>query len=180
MTDLAASGTGSASVTSSATKATSSGSGSTPPSVVTTAISLYFKLSLEYDTGGSATSLGVFTDCQGLGCEMTVLKREEGGVNDFVHHLPGPVKYSNVTLKRPVTKENQTNQNIVDWITMMHRTPKPGRAVINALDSQGKELFSWTLMNVVPVKWKGPSFSIDSAKVAEESIEIAHEGFLAR
>jgi hypothetical protein len=32
---------------------------------------------------------------------------------------------------------------------------------------------------VVPVKWSGPQLSLDSAKVAIETLELAHHGFLA-
>jgi hypothetical protein len=31
---------------------------------------------------------------------------------------------------------------------------------------------------VIPVKWQGPSFSAESAKVATETLEIAHHGFM--
>ena len=37
---------------------------------------------------------------------------------------------------------------------------------------------TWTLMGVVPVRWTGPSMSVDSAKVATETLELAHHGFL--
>jgi hypothetical protein len=31
---------------------------------------------------------------------------------------------------------------------------------------------------VVPVRWTGPALNLDSPKVATETIEIAHHGFL--
>jgi hypothetical protein len=36
----------------------------------------------------------------------------------------------------------------------------------------------WGLLGVVPVRWSGPSLNLDSPKVATETIEIAHHGFL--
>ena len=36
----------------------------------------------------------------------------------------------------------------------------------------------WGLADVVPVRWTGPSLNLDSPKVAVETIEIAHHGFL--
>jgi hypothetical protein len=36
---------------------------------------------------------------------------------------------------------------------------------------------SWGLLGVIPVKWSGPSLSLESAKVATETLELAHHGF---
>jgi len=36
----------------------------------------------------------------------------------------------------------------------------------------------WSLLDVVPVRWQGPSLSPENAKVATETLEIAHHGFL--
>ena len=41
----------------------------------------------------------------------------------------------------------------------------------------GKPLVTWKILGVIPVKWQGPSFSAESAKVAQETLEIAHNGF---
>jgi hypothetical protein len=37
---------------------------------------------------------------------------------------------------------------------------------------------TWGLIDVVPVRWTGPSLNPDSPKVATETVEIAHHGFL--
>ena len=39
-------------------------------------------------------------------------------------------------------------------------------------------MFTWTLTGVIPVRWTGPSLSVDSPKVATETLELAHHGFL--
>jgi phage tail-like protein len=136
---------------------------------VTTAISLYFWVTVDgYD-------LGSFSECQGLGCEVSITQHEEGGVNDFVHQLPGRLKYTNVTLTRPVSPDSK---KVSDWIASMVDRPTRTQAEIVALNPEGEPLFRWTLVGVVPAKWKGPSFSVDSAKLATESLELAHHGFL--
>src|SRR5512146_2209856 len=49
------------------------------------------------------TEVGVFTDCSGIGAtRATQDKVREGGVN-ITHIFPGPIEYSNITLKRGVT-----------------------------------------------------------------------------
>ena len=41
----------------------------------------------------------------------------------------------------------------------------------------GRKVAEWSLLSVVPVRWTGPSLNTESAKVATETIEIAHHGF---
>ena len=121
--------------------------------------------------------LGAFMTCEGLAVEVAVEQREEGGNNLFVHQLPGRIKYTNVKFTRPVNAESA---KVRDWLASMSsggvtRTT----AEIVALSSDGKKVASWGLTGVFPVKWQGPSFSLESPKVATETLELAHHGFLS-
>ena len=49
------------------------------------------------------TTIGHFTEVQGLELEIEVESIEEGGVNGFVHKVPGRMKWPNITLKRGIT-----------------------------------------------------------------------------
>jgi phage tail-like protein len=51
-------------------------------------------------------------------------------------------------------------------------------ATITARTGDGDVVASWSLEGVIPVRWTGPSLNVDSPKVATETIEIAHHGFL--
>jgi phage tail-like protein len=51
--------------------------------------------------------------------------------------------------------------------------------LIQAMTLDGTVIASWGLLDVVPVRWTGPSLNADSPKVATETIEIAHHGFVA-
>jgi hypothetical protein len=42
----------------------------------------------------------------------------------------------------------------------------------------GTVVATWGLLDVIPVRWTGPSLNPDSPKVATETLEIAHHGFL--
>jgi phage tail-like protein len=46
--------------------------------------------------------LGSFSSCEGLGCEVVMEQREEGGSNGFIWQLPTRIKYSNIKLSRAV------------------------------------------------------------------------------
>jgi phage tail-like protein len=119
--------------------------------------------------------LGAFMSCDGLGCEVKVTTREEGGQNGFVYKLPGRVEYTNVKLSRPVNKDSA---KIAKWFSKMASTPSRTTAQIRALTANGAEVAKWALVDVFPVRWTGPSFTVDSPKVATETLELAHHGFL--
>ena len=120
-------------------------------------------------------SLGAFNSCEGLGCEFVMEQREEGGNNGWVWQLPTRLKYSNVKQSRPVTKESA---KIAQWFAGMAAGVTRKTATIEARTLEGTVVASWSLMDVVPVKWSGPQLNPDTAKVAMETIELAHHGFL--
>jgi phage tail-like protein len=134
-----------------------------------TAVSVYFEVHID------GCDLGAFTGCDGLGCEVAIEQREEGGVNSFVHQLPGRIKYTNVKLTRPVTADTV---KIAQWFAKMNGTITRTQAEIIVKNNDEKPVFTWTLQGVVPVRWQGPSLTVDTAKVAIETLELAHHGFL--
>jgi len=135
----------------------------------TTAVTVYFEVIVD------GHDLGAFTACDGLGVEVTVEQVEEGGLNSFVHQLPGRLKYSNVKLTRPL---NGDSARIASWLGQMHGVVKRTTARIVAKNHDAHPVAEWVLADVIPVKWQGPSLSVESAKVATETLELAHHGFL--
>jgi phage tail-like protein len=120
--------------------------------------------------------LGAFTGCDGLGCEVTIEQRQEGGNNGFVHQLPGGIRYSNVKLSRFV---NADTSKVSAWFASMTNGVERTTARIAAMDPHGDLVAEWNLVDVIPVRWQGPSLSVDSPKVAIETLELAHHGFLS-
>lgn len=135
------------------------------------AVSVCFLLTIDHQRH----SLGRFYSCEGLGCEMVLEQREEGGTNDFVWQLPTRLKYSNIKLSRPVGPDTAM---IADWFAKMNASYQPTTAVIAALSLSFVPVAAWSLEGVVPVRWTGPSLSLESPKVATETLELAHNGFL--
>lgn len=133
------------------------------------AVSVHFRVKVD------AYDLGAFIGCDGIGVEVTMVQHEEGGVNTFVHQLPGRIKYSNIKLTRPL---NSDSEKIARWFASMGGIVKRTTAEIAAMTWDNVEVARWSLTGVVPVKWQGPSLSVDSAKVATETLELAHHGFL--
>lgn len=119
--------------------------------------------------------LGSFNTCEGLGCEVVLEPREEGGNNGHVWQLPTRLKYSNVKLSRPLTKDTQ---KVAKWFASMTTGFARKTAHIEARTGDGVMVARWGLLEVVPVRWTGPTFNPESPKVATETIEIAHHGYM--
>lgn len=137
---------------------------------VDTAVSVCYIVKIDDQT------LGTFTSCDGLGCEVVMETREEGGNNTSVWQLPTRLKYPNIKLSRPLGKDTE---KIAKWISTMASGYQRKTGTIQAMRADGKVIAQWGLLDVVPVRWSGPSFNADQPKVLTETVEIAHHGFLA-
>ena len=133
------------------------------------ALSMCFKVRVD------DRDLGVFISCEGLGVEVVIEQREEGGNNSFIHQLPVRMKYSNIKLTRPI---NSHSAKVADWFASMSGEHKYSTAHVAALTADGNVVAEWHLRNVLPVRWTGPSLNVDTLKAATESLELAHHGFL--
>jgi phage tail-like protein len=118
--------------------------------------------------------LGTFNSCEGLGCEVVIEQREEGGNNGFIWQLPTRLKYSNVKFSRPLSADTA---KVAKWFASMTSGVQRRTATISVMSGDGTVVATWALDGVVPVRWSGPSLNLDSPKVAIETVEIAHHGF---
>jgi len=117
----------------------------------------------------------VFTEVTGLQVEMQVFEYQEGGNNSFVHRLPGPVKVSNITLKRGLT----TSNDFFKWcMEVASRQVNRKHLSVCMYDTRGTEVARWNFQNAYPVKWIGPQFNSTSTATAIETLELAHEGLV--
>jgi phage tail-like protein len=118
--------------------------------------------------------LGAFNTCDGLGCELVIEQREEGGNNGLVWQLPTRMKFSNIKLSRPVTADSA---KLTRWFSTSISGIKRKTATIEARTLEGTVIARWGLLDVIPVRWTGPQLSPDQPKVAVETLELAHHGF---
>lgn len=115
-----------------------------------------------------------FTECSGLEMEVEVLQWTEGGLNEYVHRLPGRVKAgSNLVLKRGLaTKELwQWHANVAKGQIQRQNIS----IILYGYD--GAETCRWHIIGALPIKWTGPTFKADSQEVAVESIELIYQTF---
>ncbi|MBN1177972.1 MAG: phage tail protein [Anaerolineae bacterium] len=139
----------------------------------------------------SGVIVSLFTECGGLEVKRDVKEVEEGGVNNYVHKLPGRLKFDNITLKRGLTISRSLWDWMmqgrydcsVRWINFSIIQGAPGHNIATALGADvdmwgygfGK-VKHWDVEGAYPVKWKMAELSASSKNTVIESIEIAHHG----
>ncbi len=72
----------------------------------------------------------MFNSCEGLGFEIVIEQREEGGNNAMVWQLPTRMKYTNVKLTRPIGADSA---KLTSWFAGMMNGVKPTTMVISAM-----------------------------------------------
>ena len=127
----------------------------------------------ELDIQGHA--VGYFTEVSGLSAEVEFQTYNEGGNNEFVHHLPTRVKYPNLVLKRGITDEDA----LLRWFKKTHVGADRQQVTVTMLSADSKPVRTWSFANAYPVKWTGPQFNVGQSAVATEALEIAHDGIKA-
>lgn len=118
--------------------------------------------------------VGGFSEVTGLESEVQVQEYQEGGLNGYVHKLPGPAKQPNLVLTHGLTDVG-TLWNWYHNVTQGIIKRKSGTLML--LDRQRIPVMWWDFLNAYPVKWVGPKFTASSStEVAVEQVELAHQG----
>jgi phage tail-like protein len=115
-----------------------------------------------------------FSECSGVTADIKVDSYEEGGANLTTRKFPGRASYSNVTLKRGLTKDNR----FLDWFLSMANGGKVRKSVTISIwtPDTSQPLQHWQLMNAFPAKYSIPALQVTANGVLIESVEFAHEG----
>lgn len=117
-----------------------------------------------------------FTECTLPSLEVDVLEQKEGGYNQGVHLIAGPVKPGRLTLKRGVTTSSELLKWYLDVASGDRKKAERNVSVI-MFDSMGKEVMHLEFLRAYPVKWTGPSFKTSDSAVAIETLELAFAEF---
>jgi phage tail-like protein len=104
---------------------------------------------------------------------MTPRTIREGGRNFGQIQRPGPTAFGTVSLKRGVTSQ----QDLWTWFNLITNQEGFGRTLNGKIDiySGTSVAFTWTLSNVLPVKFKAPDLSATATQVAIEELQLAFE-----
>jgi phage tail-like protein len=118
-----------------------------------------------------------FTECSGFESKIEVEEYKEGGLNGYVHKLPGRQSFGNITLKRGMTNSTQ----LWDWLDRLSNATakKDEKKNISVVlyDGKGAEQLRWNLTAAYPVKWSSPTMQTEQSAVLIETLEIAYQEF---
>jgi phage tail-like protein len=116
---------------------------------------------------------GGFSECSGLELTLQPEEYKEGGNNGAVLKFVGRATWTNLTLKRGITKSTV----LWDWhFSFIEGLGKRRDGVIVLMDAARSPVQAWFFRRGLPVKYSGPALNGTQSSVAIESIEIAHEG----
>jgi phage tail-like protein len=146
-----------------------------------------YGLAMRFEVTVDDLSLGLWQSCKGLQVELQYKKFDQGGQYTQQCVLPEKLVYGKITLERAVNKQDSPalqswlRSYVTDWGVYIRRSGGAAlstQLTIELLDFQLNEVMSWTLYNARPSKWQGPSLGASDNKVAIETLEFEHEGFL--
>lgn len=114
-------------------------------------------------------------------CEVSSIEAEierveyrEGTDPLQVRYLPGLPKYGTLTVKWGLTN----SMEIYNWFKSgINGNAETRNVSVVAMDSEGKDIARWNLIEAFPVKYKAPDFNAKGNDVALETVEISYEGF---
>ena len=126
--------------------------------------------------------VGSFSEVSGLEVSLDLHEIKEGGRNGGALRVPNGLSWPNLRLKRGITESSA----LFDWFSQVTTEADLGKPIsmrsssLELTDEAGEIVRSWAMVDVMPVKWTGPTFGAGSSEIAVEELEIAHGGFSAQ
>ena len=113
---------------------------------------------------GAEEVVAAFTECTLPTLEIDVEDLKEGGLNNYVHQLPGQRKQGRLTFKNGIGKST-----LSDWChaVILGNQFDAKRSAIKRITVElrdatyQKQIALWS-MNAYPIKWTGPQLQTDS------------------
>jgi phage tail-like protein len=133
-------------------------------------ISIASGISLSIQPGGVVAG---FSECSGLEASIQTEDYQEGGNNRTTLKFPKHIAYTNIRLKRGITRSD----DLWNWFNGFIEGNGIRRdGSITLCDEQQNPVKVWQFKRGLPVKWTGPTFNATQSQVAIQELEIAHEG----
>jgi phage tail-like protein len=114
--------------------------------------------------------LGAFTECTLPSIEWEPEEVKEGGVNTYIHLLPGQRRRTTITLKNGVGIAS----NLLAWyVAAINEKFWRRRVTITLLNSLFEAVLVMHIEDAFPIKWAGPQLRTDDNTVAIQTLELA-------
>jgi len=121
-------------------------------------------------------NLESWSEAKGLEVSWDLVEYRAGDHRNDRWFFPGLTKYPTIKLVRAATIEG--TEAVKKWLNSNSFTHKAQSGSIVLKDAHLTEVSKWDLRQVIPVKWSVSGFDATSSKVALETLELAHLGFL--
>jgi phage tail-like protein len=138
--------------------------------------SFRFEVVLELNSAlpgvGSPICNAAFAECDGLEMSMEPKAIREGGNNAAQPHRIGPVSYSQLTLRRGMT----ASLDLWRWFAAAARPGQDASASgrVTLMDASGAPRITFTLLECLPVKVRGPALNAKDGMVAVEELQLVY------
>jgi phage tail-like protein len=113
--------------------------------------------------------VGAFTECTLPSFELEVETVKEGGLNSYVHQLPGPHKPARITLKNGIGVRSHM---VPLYRNVMSGNLKRMQVTVTLANQMGVPVITLDIKDAYPVKWTGPQLKGDDQTVAIQTMEL--------
>ena len=120
--------------------------------------------------------LGSWAQADGLSVKWSVAEYRAGDGGNLRWYFPGNTEYTTIKLTRAASEDSKSVKKWLDD-TSFNWKPYTGQVILH--DSGANEIMTWELAHVMPVHWQIVGFDAMASKVATETLELAHLGFLS-
>jgi len=104
--------------------------------------------------------------------EIEVIEYRDGSdVSSGVRKIPGLVKYSNLILKRGLTKSPE----LYEWFKQTKRGTLERRDITVSILKEREPFATWKLINCWPTKYSGSTLNAKGNEIVIETLEIVTE-----
>lgn len=117
----------------------------------------------------NGVTLGAFSQCTLPSLELEVEEVKEGGLNSYVHMLPGPRRAARITLKNGV---GLTTHLLGFYQKAMNGPLERMRVTVLLLNPLLIPVMVLDIQDAYPVKWSGPELSTEGRTVAIQTLEF--------
>jgi phage tail-like protein len=125
--------------------------------------------------GSEGTIIGGFSDCSGLGVDVSYSEYRNGNEKvNTVRKVPNTHKNDDITLKRGLVGSD----DLFQWVkTVRDGTADPRDVKITMMDEARNAVATFKLHRAQPKKWSGPTLAAKGGgEVAMEELHLVHEG----
>jgi phage tail-like protein len=117
---------------------------------------------------------GAFAECSGMKAEREIITVKEGGLNHYVHKLPGRTTYGEITLRKGV----MFSIELWDWFEDGIKDGKVKKRDFTII--QYSSYFNipsrwYHVEDAYPVSWEASNLRTDSNQLAMESLTLTFE-----